>query len=133
LKNRQEIEELTSGVIKFTRSKCTRCGDQLDLPAYHFFCGHSFHQRCLGENENVCSECAEDNKDFKNRQKALEEGARKHSEFFRQLENSNDGFLVVSKYFGRGMFDKSTEKSKVELPTLDPNLFDLGDLKLGLK
>jgi len=132
-KNRQEIEALTSGVIKFQRHKCTRCNDALDLPAYHFFCGHSFHQRCLGENESVCSECAEENKDFKNRHKALEEGARKHNDFFRQLENSDDGFSVIAKYFGRGMFDKQVEKGSIGLPTLNPDLFDLGGLSLGFK
>jgi len=130
-KNRQEIQDLTSGVIKFQRHKCSRCNDPLDLPTYHFYCHHSFHQRCLGENENICSECSEANKDFKNRQKALEEGKKKHSDFFRQLEQAYDGFGVCAKYFGRGMFDKFAEQP-LGLPTLDPNLFDLGDLTLGL-
>lgn len=131
-KNRQEIESLTSGVIKFQRHKCSRCLDALDLPAYHFFCAHSFHQRCLGENENVCSECLEENKDFRAREKALEESAKKHSDFFRQLENSDDGFSVVAKYFGRSMFDaKPSEPNKMgTLPTIK---FDLDDLTLGFK
>eukprot|EP01127_Copromyxa_protea_P023214 TRINITY_DN8636_c0_g1_i2.p1 TRINITY_DN8636_c0_g1~~TRINITY_DN8636_c0_g1_i2.p1 ORF type:complete len:893 (-),score=181.99 TRINITY_DN8636_c0_g1_i2:158-2836(-) len=138
-RHRQEIEDLTVGVKKFQFHKCTRCSQVLDLPAVHFLCNHSFHQRCLGENENICPECAEENKDFRNRQRALEENARKHSEFFRQLDTSgnNDGFGIIAKYFGRGVFDKPQQET-VEagvLPTLDPGLFQdlVGTLITELK
>eukprot|EP01126_Amoeba_proteus_P012592 TRINITY_DN15191_c1_g1_i1.p1 TRINITY_DN15191_c1_g1~~TRINITY_DN15191_c1_g1_i1.p1 ORF type:complete len:332 (-),score=76.20 TRINITY_DN15191_c1_g1_i1:48-1043(-) len=125
-KNKQEILELKEGVKKFQLHKCVRCLLPLDLPSCHFLCNHSFHQRCLGENESVCPECAEETKDFRNRQRILEESARKHSEFFRQLENtSSEGFSVIAKYFGRGVFDKPlVETIEVGvLPTLDPGLF----------
>jgi len=107
-KDKQEIEDLTFKVKKFQQHKCCRCLDALYLPAYHFFCNHSFHQQCLGENENVCSECAEENKNFKNKQRAREENVRKHADFFRQLDNSTDGFGFISSYFSRGIFDRPT-------------------------
>jgi len=123
-KDKQEIDDLTSKVKKFQQHKCCRCGDALYLPAYHFFCNHSFHQQCLGENENVCSECAEENKNFKNKQRAREENVRKHADFFRQLDNSTDGFGFISSYFSRGVFDRPTEVVAAgALPTLDPGLF----------
>ena len=31
------------------------CNSQLELPAVHFLCTHSFHQRCLIDNEKVRS------------------------------------------------------------------------------
>eukprot|EP01126_Amoeba_proteus_P057859 TRINITY_DN7402_c0_g1_i5.p1 TRINITY_DN7402_c0_g1~~TRINITY_DN7402_c0_g1_i5.p1 ORF type:complete len:134 (-),score=36.34 TRINITY_DN7402_c0_g1_i5:199-600(-) len=125
---------MTVGVKKFQLHKCVRCGQQLDLPSVHFLCNHSFHQRCLGENESICPECAEETKDFKNRQKILDENACKHSDFFRQLENSSsEGFNVIAKYFSRGVFDRVPPVETVEtgvLPTLDPALFKelVGDL-----
>lgn len=57
----------------------------MDLPAVHFLCMHSFHQRCLDENENVCPRCADEHRNFEQRQLALEENAQDHSEFFRQV------------------------------------------------
>jgi len=58
-----------------------------------------------------------------NRQRALEENARKHSEFFRQLEGTTDGFSVVAKYFGRGLFNKPAHEAESLMPTLDPSQF----------
>jgi hypothetical protein len=55
------------------------------------------------------------------------------------LESSgnSDGFGIIAKYFGRGVFDKPQQES-IEagvLPTLDPNLFQdlVGTLITELK
>jgi len=129
-KNKKDIDRLTSGAITFQNTKCIVCNLQLHLPAVHFLCNHSYHQHCLGENENECPECERENSDFKNRQKALEENAKEHKEFFRQLETNPDGFSVVSNYFGRGLFNYNKE-SESEIPSLDKNL--LLDLSLNSK
>lgn len=42
----------------FQSNRCHACGGQLDLPAVHFMCKHSYHARCLGEQENECPSCA---------------------------------------------------------------------------
>jgi len=77
-KNKREIEKLKSGAILFQKSQCTLCGQQLINPSVHFLCNHSYHQYCLvGENENECPECEKENSDFKNRQRSLEENAKK--------------------------------------------------------
>ena len=58
---RKEIEELRTGAVIFQSSKCSNCTSPIDLPALHFLCRHSFHARCLGENEAECPLCAEEN------------------------------------------------------------------------
>ncbi|CAK9180414.1 unnamed protein product [Ilex paraguariensis] len=55
---REEIQDLRINARIFQLSKCTACTFTLDLPAVHFMCMHSFHQRCLGDNEKECPECA---------------------------------------------------------------------------
>ncbi|PIN17534.1 Vacuolar assembly/sorting protein PEP5/VPS11 [Handroanthus impetiginosus] len=42
---RKEIEDLRTNARIFQLSKCTACTFTLDLPAVHFMCMHSFHQR----------------------------------------------------------------------------------------
>ncbi|CBQ68432.1 related to PEP5-vacuolar biogenesis protein [Sporisorium reilianum SRZ2] len=56
-----DIAELTDAATArvFQMTRCTACGGQLDLPSVHFMCKHSFHQRCLGEEEAECASCAE--------------------------------------------------------------------------
>lgn len=55
-----EIAALTdeNGARVFQMTRCTACGGQLDLPSVHFMCKHSYHQRCLGEEEGECVTCA---------------------------------------------------------------------------
>jgi hypothetical protein len=38
-------------------SKCAGCKQAIDLPAKHFFCGHSFHMACLGDDLTKCPVC----------------------------------------------------------------------------
>lgn len=59
---RAEVAELRSAARIFQNTKCTACTSALDLPAIHFLCMHSFHQRCLGENEKECPVCAPANR-----------------------------------------------------------------------
>jgi len=105
-KFKEEILEMKTKAKVWQQTKCQRCPQPLDLPAIHFLCNHSYHQRCLGDNEtDSCPECADENNANNIRLKALEENVNNHSEFFRQLEGSTDGFTVVAKYFGRGLFN----------------------------
>jgi hypothetical protein len=130
--NIEEIQGLRSGAKIFQHTKCSRCQLALDLPAIHFLCNHSYHQRCLGDNESVCPECATENSEFRNMQLLLEENARKHGEFYRQLDKAREtreGFGIVAEYFGRGLFNRSLHEpvADIAIPTLDSDLFrDLG-------
>jgi len=105
-KMRGEIQELKTSAKIFQHMKCTRCSSPLDLPAVHFLCMHSFHQRCLGDNEKECPNCAEANRRVIDMKRSLEQNADQHEQFFKMLEDSADGFATVSEYFGRGIFGK---------------------------
>jgi len=104
-KMRNEINELRTNAKIISQLKCTVCQSQLDLPAVHFLCNHSFHQRCLGDNERECPVCAPMNRKILEIKKSLAENAGQHDQFFKQLENASDGFSIVSEYFGRGIFN----------------------------
>ncbi|XP_024520888.1 vacuolar protein-sorting-associated protein 11 homolog [Selaginella moellendorffii] len=100
---RAEIEELRTKPRVFQLSKCTACTSILDLPAVHFFCMHSFHQRCLGDNEKECPVCAPSNHTLLEMKRNLAQNATDHDRFFQLVRNSDDGFSVIADYFGRGM------------------------------
>ncbi|EST08049.2 Zinc finger, RING/FYVE/PHD-type [Kalmanozyma brasiliensis GHG001] len=96
-----EISELTDPNTPrvFQMTRCTACGGQLDLPSVHFMCKHSYHQRCLGEEEAECPTCAQHQggvRDARRRQAeravALMEGARESGE-------GGDGFAELASWF----------------------------------
>ncbi|EFA75946.1 RING zinc finger-containing protein [Heterostelium album PN500] len=100
-KMRNEINELKTNAKIFQQTKCIACHSPLDLPSIHFLCQHSFHQRCLGDNERECPLCAPANKRLLEIKKAQADSAGQHDQFFKLLESSQDGFSTVSEYFGR--------------------------------
>lgn len=55
---KEEIRELTTSAKTFQGTKCSTCKNALDLPTVHFLCMHSFHVRCLHENDDECPICA---------------------------------------------------------------------------
>ncbi|KAH9288078.1 hypothetical protein KI387_032195 [Taxus chinensis] len=106
---RKEVQELRTNARIFQLSKCTGCTFTLDLPAVHFMCMHSFHQRCLGDNEKECPVCAPQNKTLLEMKRSLEQNAKDHDRFFQLVRNSNDGFSVIANYFGRGVMNKTKD------------------------
>ncbi|CAK9235224.1 unnamed protein product [Sphagnum troendelagicum] len=107
---RAEVQELRSRARIFQLSKCTACTSSLDLPAVHFLCMHSFHQRCLGDNEKECPVCAPANRHVLDMKRNLEANANDHDRFFQSLRNSEDGFSVIAEYFGRGILNKAPQR-----------------------
>ncbi|KAK9694802.1 Vacuolar protein sorting-associated protein 11 [Basidiobolus ranarum] len=100
-KKRQEIEDLQTNARIFQMTKCSSCGGGLDLPAVHYLCRHSYHQRCLNEYEKDCPKCAIDNRMVLEIKRSQEENADKHELFLAQLEDADDGFEVIADYFSR--------------------------------
>jgi len=100
---KREIEDLKTNAKVFQLSKCTACTFTLDLPAVHFMCMHSFHLRCLGDDEKECPECTPEYRSVMEAKQKLEQNARDHDLFFRQLRGSKDGFSVVADYFSKGI------------------------------
>ncbi|KAG8863727.1 hypothetical protein FRB96_007564 [Tulasnella sp. 330] len=56
----QEVADLSdpNNPRIFHVTRCSSCSGPLDLPAVHFMCKHSYHQRCLQEHETECPNCA---------------------------------------------------------------------------
>lgn len=107
-KRRAEIADLGSKPAVFQATRCSDCGQGLDLPAVHFLCKHSFHQRCLrgGEGDDVeCPQCAGGNELIRKMREEQKKAAEKHDLFKIELEGSDDRFGTVAKWFGRGVMD----------------------------
>lgn len=104
---RKEIQDLRTNARIFQLSKCTTCTFTLDLPAVHFMCMHSFHQRCLGDNEKECPECAPEYRSVLEMKRSLEQNSKNQDLFFNQVKSSKDGFSVIAEYFGKGIISKT--------------------------
>ncbi|CAK8569509.1 unnamed protein product [Lathyrus sativus] len=108
---RKEIQDLRTNARIFQLSKCTACTFTLDLPAVHFMCMHSFHLRCLGDNEKECPECAPEYRSVLEMKRNLEQNSKDQDRFFQQVKNSKDGFSVIAEYFGKGIISKTSNGS----------------------
>ncbi|KAM3375257.1 vacuolar protein-sorting-associated protein 11 [Capsicum galapagoense] len=105
---RKEIQDLRTNARIFQLSKCTACTFTLDLPAVHFMCMHSFHQRCLGDNEKECPQCAPEYRAVLETKRSLEQSSKNPDQFFQQVKSSKDGFSVIADYFGKGIISKTS-------------------------
>ncbi|KAG0324131.1 hypothetical protein BGZ99_002190 [Dissophora globulifera] len=100
-KKRREIEELKTTARVFQATKCSACGGSLDLPAVHFLCKHSYHQRCLSDaSDRECPKCMVEQRTVADIRRMQEANAEKHDLFLSELEDADDGFEVIAKYFG---------------------------------
>ncbi|KAF9945532.1 hypothetical protein BGZ70_003759 [Mortierella alpina] len=100
-KKRREIDELKTSARIFQVTKCSACGGSLDLPSVHFLCRHSYHQRCLSDAaDRECPKCMVEQRTVADIRRMQEANAEKHDLFLSELEDADDGFEVVAKYFG---------------------------------
>jgi hypothetical protein len=111
-----ELQNLATKPVVFQATRCKICSAPLELPAVHFLCKHSFHQRCLSTDENVADEnvecpiCSPQNQTVRAIKRAQVESADKHDMFTEALKRGRDGFNVISDWFGRGVMNvNSTE------------------------
>ncbi|CUG93602.1 clathrin-like protein, putative [Bodo saltans] len=102
-KIRNDIRDLQSSATIFQTNKCHHCNAHLDLPAVHFICKHSFHQRCLNDVLE-CNICSVEHRKVVQLQRELDDAANNSADFFRALGDRVDGAAVVAEYFGRGIF-----------------------------
>lgn len=103
---RAEIADLGAKPAVFQATRCPVCTQMLDLPAVHFLCKHSFHQRCLRGGDGVegeCPLCAQNNQTIRAIKRGQEENADRHELFNDELDRSDDRFATVSEWFGRGV------------------------------
>ncbi|GAA5854596.1 hypothetical protein JCM5353_006524, partial [Sporobolomyces roseus] len=103
-KKQKEIQELSDPNVPriFQVTRCSACGGQLDLPGVHFMCRHSYHQRCLGETESQCPNCARTHGVVREIRKNNEQLAGRHDLFLSEVAESEDSFATVASAYGRG-------------------------------
>lgn len=100
-KKQQQIHALTHDPLIIQHGTCSFCSTMLDLPAIHFACKHSYHQRCLGDSVK-CPLCLPELESVSAvRSSELEESA-KSGVFFDSLADSKDPLRVISDYVSRG-------------------------------
>ncbi|KAH7257727.1 hypothetical protein BKA59DRAFT_491268 [Fusarium tricinctum] len=108
-KRREELADLGSKPAVFQATWCSDCSQRLDLPAVHFLCKHSFHQRCVRNSGNdgdaECPKCASENDMIRKMREGQRERAGKHELFKGDLENSDDRFSTLAEWFSRGVMD----------------------------
>jgi hypothetical protein len=124
-KLKSEVRDLTTSATIFQTNKCAHCSCLLDLPAVHFLCRHSFHQRCLNDVLE-CNVCAVEARRVMQVQRELDEMASNHDVFFQKVGSSNDPFSVVAEYFGKGIF-AATQLRKDAVLAAGPATFDDAD------
>ncbi|KIY49906.1 hypothetical protein FISHEDRAFT_72138 [Fistulina hepatica ATCC 64428] len=84
-------------------SRCSTCGGQLDLPTIHFMCSHSYHQRCLGDHENECPNCAREHGMIREIRRNNERLADQHDVFLSEVKDG--GFDFIASAFSRGILN----------------------------
>ncbi|THH26500.1 hypothetical protein EUX98_g7688 [Antrodiella citrinella] len=89
----------------FHVTQCTACKGQLDLPSVHFMCSHSYHQRCLGEHDTECPNCARNHGLVREIRRNNERLADQHDVFMSEVKES--GFAAVATGFSRGIMNMS--------------------------
>ncbi|RKL01016.1 hypothetical protein BFJ68_g12515 [Fusarium oxysporum] len=108
-KRREELADLGSKPAVFQATWCSDCSQRLDLPAVHFLCKHSFHQRCVRNGGNdgdaECPKCAPENDMIRKMREGQKERAGKHDLFKMDLENSEDRFSTLAEWFSGGVMD----------------------------
>ncbi|TBU46903.1 hypothetical protein BD309DRAFT_953173 [Dichomitus squalens] len=89
----------------FHVTQCAACQGGLDLPAVHFMCGHSYHQRCLAENETECPNCAREHGMIREIRRNNERLADQHDLFLSEVREG--GFNALAAGFSRGTLNMS--------------------------
>ena len=124
--NNQQLKELQVKAKPYNLSKCSICGQPLDIPFVYFTCGHGFHQLCInGESyeEIECSTCKAKNNLLLSKIEAGKQLAEKPKEFFDKIKKDDNvkKFDIFAEYLGKGVFiNKNDEpEQKVESNTIN--------------
>ncbi|KXN91462.1 hypothetical protein AN958_00724, partial [Leucoagaricus sp. SymC.cos] len=98
----KQVEELmdTEHPKVFHVTRCAICKAQLDLPAVHFMCNHSYHQRCIQEQDQECPNCAREHGVIREIRRNNERLADQHDVFLAEVQER--GFEAVAGAFNRG-------------------------------
>ena len=114
--NNQQLKELQVKAKPYNLSKCSICGQPLDIPFVYFICGHGFHQLCInGESyeEIECSTCKAKNSLLLNKIDAGRKLAEEPEKFFNDIKNDQGNekkFDIFAEYLGKGIFINKNEE-----------------------
>ena len=114
--NNQQLKELQVKAKPYNLSKCSICGQPLDIPFVYFICGHGFHQLCInGESyeEVECSTCKAKNSLLLNKIEAGRKLAEEPQQFFKDIQkdtNNDKKFDIFAEYLGKGVFINKNEE-----------------------
>ncbi|KAI0771073.1 hypothetical protein BD413DRAFT_663912 [Trametes elegans] len=103
----RQVEELSDPDHPrvFHVTQCSACQGGLDLPAVHFMCNHSYHQRCLPQNETECPNCAREHGIIREIRRNNERLADQHDLFLSEVREG--GFDALAAGFSRGVLNLS--------------------------
>ncbi|KAG8803347.1 hypothetical protein FRC17_006193 [Serendipita sp. 399] len=101
----KDIAELSDADVPkvFHVTQCAAGDGPLELPAVHFMCKHSYHQRCLGEHETECPICATQHGVIRQLRRDNERVAQQHDVFLADVEEN--GFSAIATAFNRGILN----------------------------
>ena len=97
------------------------CAKLTAQPTTHFMCKHSFHARCLGDNDAECPNCARSHGLVREVLRSNAQFADRHDLFVQEcvgaisllcadacrVEESDDGWSTISQAFSRGLMGLS--------------------------
>lgn len=105
-----EINKLSNDPMVIQYSVCSSCKSSLDLPAVHFACKHSYHQRCLNspdESNPQCPVCLPDIEAIAAIRRGQDDASDRYDLFKIALDGSDSKFKVVTDFFGRGAMEQA--------------------------
>ena len=98
----------------FQATKCDSCGDNLELPATHFLCRHSFHTKCLNKPRecNICTGVRQTTKE--RRDQFEKEASGGLDDFVKHVKSAEDKYGVMTQYMARGIFNRRYQQGDTE-------------------
>lgn len=105
-----EINKLANDPMVIQYATCSACNSSLDLPAVHFACKHSFHQRCLHSTDDAnpsCPVCLPNIEAISAIRRGQDDTSDRYDLFKMALEESDSKFKVVTDFFGRGAMEQA--------------------------
>ncbi|CAJ1418024.1 unnamed protein product, partial [Effrenium voratum] len=100
----QEIVQLRTQAKEFQNTRCFQCGLTLEVPAVHFFCGHSYHSFCT-PTDGTCPKCSSGALPKLSLKEQREAQARNAEDFFKYLQGGGDRVQAMGEWCKFGAFD----------------------------
>merc|ERR1712113_1220333 len=124
--DRQEIERMQHEITAlrtqaqvFQNTRCFQCGLTLEVPAIHFFCGHSYHSYCVPA-DGGCPKCSSEALPKITLKEQREAQARNTEEFFKYLHGGSGegGIQAIGEWCKFGAFDAGNQAAGQEDPDM---------------